>query len=233
MFRFLRILIGLFLIPLCVSLTWSTLEVIRRLLMTSDGFSPDLLWFLVGMGVWMILWCFFRRPFRLYVFGHEMTHALFGLLFLARVRNLRVTTRGGSVTLSKDNIIITLAPYFFPFYTVLVLLIHWIVGLFLSPVPCPAVWTFLVGLTWTFHLCFTIQSLAISQPDCKEYGYILSYTLIFLVNVASIGFFLVCVTDIPLGFYCRKLYYLTQYVYYMIYRYGVWAVDKFQAFRAS
>ena len=101
----------------------------------------------------------------MYVLGHELTHALSGMLFGAKASRLKVTDKGGSVNLTKTNFIITLAPYFFPFYTFVVGIAALIVLIFVRPLPLIPLWVALVGFTWAFHLLFTLDSLSQRQPD--------------------------------------------------------------------
>jgi hypothetical protein len=193
MLRFLRFLAGLALLPLCAAVTLTLLDLLRGLSSGADTFvPPEALWLLAGYFLWLGVWLILPQPIRTYVMAHELTHALWGLLFGARVRNLRVSEKGGSVSLSKTNLLITLAPYFFPFYTVLVILLRWAVGLFIHPVPFPFLWQFLVGFTWGFHLCFTVQSLLTRQPDIHEYGRLFSYAVIYLFNLIGVCLWLVC-----------------------------------------
>ena len=142
---------------------------------------------------------------RVYVLGHELTHALWGLLFGARVSKLRVRASGGSVTLSKSNVWITLAPYFFPFYTMLVALAALAVRLFVSPLPLPCAWLFAVGFTWSFHCCFTLRSLLQAQPDVEEYGRLFSYVLIWIFNVVGVAVWIVCAAGVPWRVFGRSL----------------------------
>ena len=195
--RFFRLVAGLALIPLCVAMTLALLDLLRGL--AGGLFSPEVLWLGIGYTLWLVLWFVMPQPARAYVMAHELTHALWALLFGARIRKMKVTAKGGSVSLSKTNLLITLAPYFFPFYTVLVLLLRWLVGCFVQPVPMPYVWLFLVGLTWGFHLCFTVQSLLTRQPDILEYGRILSYAVIYIFNLLGILLWLICTTSISLS----------------------------------
>ncbi len=195
--RFFRLVAGLALIPLCVAMTLALLDLLRGL--AGGLFSPEVLWLGIGYTLWLVLWFVMPQPARAYVMAHELTHALWALLFGARIRKMKVTAKGGSVSLSKTNLLITLAPYFFPFYTVLVLLLRWLVGCFVQPVPLPYVWLFLVGLTWGFHLCFTVQSLLTRQPDILEYGRILSYAVIYIFNLLGILLWLICTTSISLS----------------------------------
>ncbi len=176
-------------------------------------FSPEALWLGAGYALWLIIWFMLPQPARAYVVAHEMTHALWALLFGARVRGMRVTAAGGSVRLSKTNLMITLAPYFFPFYTVLVLLLRWAVERMVQPIPLPFVWLFLVGLTWGFHLCFTVQSLLTRQPDILEYGRVLSYAVIYLFNLLGICLWLVCTTSVTLSALVAALLLRTTAIY--------------------
>ena len=123
------------------------------------------------------------------------SHALWAVFFGGRVRNLRVTEKGGSVRVTKSNLLITLAPYFFPFYTILVILIRFLLGLFMKEVPFPLIWLFLVGLTWGFHVTFTLQSLMTTQPDISEYGKLFSYVIIYLFNLLGVCLWVVCTTS--------------------------------------
>ena len=196
MFRVFRFMAGVALLPLCVAVTLVLFDLLRGLAPDSGALlSKEAIALFAGYAVWLGMWLILPQPLRAYVMAHELTHALWGLFFGARVRNLRVTSKGGSVCLSKTNLLITLAPYFFPFYTVIVILIHWIIGFFVQPVPFPLLWPFLVGFTWGFHFCFTIQSLLIKQPDIQEYGHLFSYTVIYLFNLGGICLWVVCTTS--------------------------------------
>lgn len=198
--RFLRFLAGLALLPLCAAVTRTLLALLRGLSAGSDALvSPETLWLAAGFALWLAVWLALPQPVRAYVMAHELTHALWGLLFGARVRGLRVSGQGGSVRLSKTNLLITLAPYFFPFYTVLVILLRWGIGLFVHPVPAPLLWLGLVGFTWGLHLCFTVQSLLTRQPDIQTYGHLFSYAVIYLFNLAGICLWVVCTTSATLA----------------------------------
>ena len=93
---------------------------------------------------------------------------------------------GGSVRLTKSNMLITLAPYFFPFYTFLVIIGALVTYAFFRPLPYLPLWLFLIGFTWSFHVLFTLETLGQRQPDVKLYGRIFSWTFIFIVNVAIV-----------------------------------------------
>lgn len=195
MARLFRFLMGLVLLPLCVAVTWATLRMLREIRGAGSIFSQESACLIGGYGAWLLIWFFLSQPVRAYILAHELTHALWALAFGGGVKNLKVTAKGGSVRVTKSNVWITLAPYFFPFYTLLVILIHGCIGWFVSPVPYPLAWLFLVGFTWAFHFTFTIQSLTIQQPDIEEYGRLFSYTFIYLFNLFGIGLWIVCTTE--------------------------------------
>jgi len=206
MLRLLRFLTGAFLIPLCVAVTLALLDVVRHIPSSGNSLlSPESTWLLTGYFLWLGMWFFLPQPVRAYVAAHELTHALWGLLCGARVSNVRVSSKGGSVRLSKSNMIITLAPYFFPLYTLLVILLRLLIGCFVSPVPYPLAWLFFVGLTWGFHVTFTVQSLIITQPDIQEYGRLFSYTIIYLFNLTGVGLWIVCTTSVGIDCFVSAL----------------------------
>jgi hypothetical protein len=213
MFRLLRFLTGAALLPLCVSVTLALLETLRSIPATGSLLSPESVWLLTGYLLWLGMWLFLPQPVRAYVVAHELTHALWGALFGARVRNVKVSSKGGSVSLSKSNLLITLAPYFFPLYTVIVILLYLLTRCFVSPVPLPLAWLFLVGLTWGFHVTFTVQSLMIAQPDVQTYGRLFSYVVIYLFNLAGVGLWVVCTTSATFSTFAAALIAHTAAVY--------------------
>ena len=203
--RLLRLAAGLLLLPVCVAVTMTLLGTLRGIADNSVLLSPQTLWLCGGFFLWLAVWFLLPQPIQAYVMGHELTHALWGLLFGARVQDLSVSARGGSVRVSRSNLLITLAPYFFPFYTVAVLLLMAALGLLVNPLPYPMLWLFLVGLTWGFHVCFTVQSLMIRQPDIQEHGRVFSWVLIYIFNLAGVGLWVVCATEAEAGAFARAL----------------------------
>ena len=197
MAQFLRVLVGLAMLPAC----WAFARALVQGVMAAAGgseFSVESISLLGGMAAFALCWATISHPVRMYVLGHELTHALWGLLFGARPSDVRVSESGGSVKLTKSNMLITLAPYFFPFYTFVVIIAALVTFAFLRPLPFLPLWMFLIGFTWAFHLLFTLETLTQRQPDVKLYGRIFSWAFIFLVNVALVLVWLASTT--PLTF---------------------------------
>ena len=198
MANFLRLLLGFALLPMCWGFLRSLLDAVLRVSGTDNAFSAESISLLGGIAAFGFCWSTIFHPIRTYVFGHELTHALWGLLFGARPSDVRVSESGGSVKLTKSNFLITLAPYFFPFYTFLVIVVALVTYAFLRPLPFLPLWMFLIGFTWSFHVLFTLQTLTQRQPDVKLYGRIFSWTFILIANIALVLLFLASVTR--LGF---------------------------------
>ena len=178
----------------------AVVDALRAMPVPEDSIFPaSALAFIAGMAAFVVLWVAFPRPIRMYILGHELTHAVWGLMFGARVSDLKVGDAGGSVKLTKSNMLITLAPYFFPFYTMAVVLVAAATRLWLGRLPCPWAWMFLVGLTWCVHCCFTVQSLIQRQPDILEYGRIFSWTVIAIINVAGVIAWITVTAPLPAG----------------------------------
>lgn len=193
---FLRLVIGFLLIPAC----WGMGRVLCRAIVigvkSQAAYSVETFSLLGGMVAFAFCWMAISKPMKTYVLGHELTHALWGLLFGAHPHDIKVTAFGGSVKLSKTNFLITLAPYFFPFYTFVVIVAALITYAFTRPLPFMPLWMFLVGFTWAFHALFTLQTLTERQPDIKVYGRVFSWVFIFLANIALILVFIASTSEL-------------------------------------
>lgn len=198
MANFLRLLTGLALVPACWGVSRAFLDAVEIAAGATWWMEAETLSLLGGILAFGVAWFALPHPVKTYVLGHELTHALWGLFFGARPSDVRVSARGGSVKLTKSNVVITLAPYFFPFYTFVVAVAALVTLLFVRPLPWLPLWFFLVGFTWSFHVLFTLETLGQRQPDVKLYGRVFSWTFIYIANVAFVLVWLAAVT--PLTF---------------------------------
>ena len=199
MANFLRLLIGIALLPMCWGFTRTLLDAIV-ISAGADGLaSAETLSLLGGIAAFAFSWMAISHPVKAYVLGHELTHALWGLMFGARPSDVRIGETGGSVRLTKTNMLITLAPYFFPFYTFVVIVVALITYAFLRPLPYLPLWMFLIGFTWAFHVLFTLETLGQRQPDVKLYGRVFSWVFIYLVNVTIVLVWLATMTHLSLS----------------------------------
>jgi len=147
--------------------------------------------FLAGFfGYALLHFYFFRsRSAKVYVLGHEMTHALAAWMSGASVLGFSVGSKGGHVNVSRSNAWIALAPYMVPFYAMGVLLAYRLL-LWWAPHPVfPAQrvrqgFLFAMGLALSFHIVETAEALwARHQPDLDHAGgVIFSLAVIVLAN---------------------------------------------------
>lgn len=227
--RPLKFILGLLLLPLCWAATRTLIHVVARLAPEGLGEVPvETWWLLGGFALWLLLYAALPRPFRTYVLAHELTHAFWAYLMGARVSGLRVAKDGGSVRVSKTNVLITLAPYFFPFYTVCVLMLYGLLSWRYDLTVYTPWWLGAVGFTWSFHLTFTLSVLMQRQPDIEEHGRLFSYAFIYLLNIVGVALWIVAVTPSDAATLGRDLLAESREAYSIVYGWGRQAWQKFQ-----
>lgn len=199
MAKIFRFILGVLLLPVCVAITLSIGDIIKELSPSANLFDmPIVLALFAGFLLWIILYYILPSPVRSYIIAHELTHALWATVMGADVFDMKIESDHGCVTVSENNFLITLAPYFFPLYTVIVIICYYICSVFFDVEQYTMIWLGLVGLTWGFHFTFTIATLLQKQTDIQLYGYIFSYTFIYILNVFGIGLWIVLVSSITL-----------------------------------
>lgn len=186
-----KLIFGIFLLPFC----WVAVETFLVLLHVDTlagnyWRSPEFLAFGIGSLLWLALFFCCRSRFMmwLYVAGHELTHALFVLICRGKVSRIHISPEGGHILTNRNNFLISLSPYFFPFYSVLTILAWalagWVVG---RSEPVDPVWLYgMIGFTWMFHLSFTVWMSIREQPDLEQNGRLFSFSIIFLINMLLI-----------------------------------------------
>ena len=141
-----------------------------------------------SVGTFLMLGWFFSGIFKsfflyLYVLGHELTHAFFIYLCGGKISGFKVTADGGYVVTNKSNILIALSPYFVPFWSIIFLSVSALVRLIWDIPYHDEAEYLIIGVTWTFHLAWTLWMIPRDQPDLKENGSFFSLTIIYLANV--------------------------------------------------
>lgn len=182
--KFSKIALGLALVPFCLGFLWQLFSTIFSL-----SYRPNTPYYFVGGGIaYLTMHVLFKKPILTYVFGHELTHAFFALLFGGSVKSFHASERGGRVVVTKSNFIITLAPYFFPIYTFCALIFYGIARATDAGSAAINTLIFFSGTGFTFHLMLTLIFLQTDQNDIQEQGAVFSYPLIFLFNVIFTAF---------------------------------------------
>jgi hypothetical protein len=202
----LKFCLALLLVPSCVAVTLVLAEVLYAMWLDEAGaWTMNLRGLAIGIVLWLVLYVSMTRPIWTYILAHELTHLLWAWMLGIRASNLRITKKGGSVTVERNHFLVTLAPYFFPFYTLLVILVRLVINLFFDTSLYEPFWLGCVGLTWAFHLTFTLSALRENQPDIRLEGRLFSYTIIYLFNVLGVVCWIVLVTRLPLDWLMRAL----------------------------
>ncbi len=179
---------GLLLLPVCMGAGWTVVLIIQ-----ASGHA-DTVWVAMISGAlcWIIIYWLLPKPMWIYVFGHELTHAIWAWAMGGKVKKFKTSSKGGHVIVTKSNFLIALAPYFFPIYAILVVLVfcagHWL----WNWRPYTVWFHLLLGAAYAFHVTLTSHILKHEQSDISEQGYIFSSVIIFLGNV------LVLLLGIPL-----------------------------------
>lgn len=196
-----QIIGGALLLPLGCITAFTLVEMFFRSLTRADFWrSEQFIFFTTGGLAWAVAYLAGWRPVHAYVLGHELSHLIVARAFGGKIFDWSASPTGGYVETNKSNTWITLAPYLIPFYSLAVMLLFGLLGIFWSlhdPVPLPIgshgvtlapVWFFYaaLGLTWWFHATYTIKTVLTHQSDLERNGEFFSMSLIFLINILLI-----------------------------------------------
>ncbi len=171
---FLKIIIGILLIWLgsavaCV--LWQTLPLLPWASVESGVFFG-------GFAVYLLIHFLLYKPIFSHVLAHELTHALAAVMMGGKVSSLEASDKGGTTVVNKSHVLISLAPYVFPFYTAVTVLFY------LVAAPQHRIYFLgLIGFTYAFHIALTLYSLSHHQPDLQEGGVIFSVIFILTGNI--------------------------------------------------
>lgn len=128
---------------------------------------------LAGALCYLLLHFLLRKPERLYLWGHEFSHLLVAKIFFRKIHQFHISSRdGGKVVLDRTNVLIDLAPYIFPLYSVgagLAALVFrrtspWVPDIYLA----------VASFLFTMHLLFSAEGFVAGQPDLRRSGRIFS-----------------------------------------------------------
>jgi hypothetical protein len=182
--RWVKFVFAIFLVPICAILTQTFFTAFARATVTQHLWTAEPFWFFsLGAILWLIAFIGLPRPIVLYVFGHELTHAVWVWLMGGRVSRFRVGRDGGHILTNRTNFWIALAPYFFPFYSILTIAIYGLLSLFYNPQPYGRLLYAVIGTTWAFHLTFTCWMIPKNQTDLRDHGTFFSLVVIYLMNL--------------------------------------------------
>jgi len=190
--RWVKFVFAIFLLPACAILSQTFFTVFARATVRQRLWAGEEFWFFsLGALLWLIAFVGLPRPIVIYVFGHELTHALWVLLMGGRVSRFRVGRDGGHVVTDRNNFWIALAPYFFPLYGILAIATYGVFSLFLDMQPYGRLLYAVIGATWAFHFTFTCWMIPKNQTDLSDQGTFFSLVVIYLMNLILLSVMLV------------------------------------------
>lgn len=198
--RYIKTIIGILLLPLCYSAGSALAIQIQALAIFNER---NIFYFAAGAVVFPIMFFFLFKPVRIYVWGHELTHAFFVILSRGKIKQIKLGANSGYVKTDKRNFLISLAPYYFPFYSAIVFVCFHVLTLFVPrATDFFGIYVFLLGFTFAFHIVFTFYVVGKEQEDIKYNGFVFSLVTIFLINELLFGLFL----TVPLKGACARSY---------------------------
>lgn len=190
--RWVKSVVALFLLPFAWVLSETFFSAFTNVTVHEDFWATMEFWFFsLGVLIWLVPFFMLPRTVTYYVFGHELTHAVWVWLMGGRVSEFRVSAGGGHILATKINTWIALAPYFFPIYSLIVIIIYGVAGIFWDMTPLQPVLFMLIGATWAFHISFTVWMIPRGQSDLAYGGMFFSLVIIYLLNLVLLSIFLI------------------------------------------
>lgn len=186
--KWIKFLIGCLLSPVLVAQLWTLAELAATWWPAGEWHAGWFLSFIGGVLAWLLIYFLLPRPLWIYVFGHELTHALAVYMAGGKVFDFRVSSGGGHVKADRMNWWIALAPYFVPLYSVLWLMIWWSINFYYPLQSYQIILYSGLGLTWAFHITFTISMIQLGQTDISSQGFTFSAVIILGVNLLVVLF---------------------------------------------
>lgn len=143
-----------------------------------------------GSSLYLAAHFFIRKPERMYLWSHEFSHLIAAKIFLRKVHSFHITSRdGGKVVIDRTNVIIDLAPYIFPLYSIAAGFTavifrpaspSWVGDIYLS----------VASFLFSMHIVFSFEGFFRGQPDVKRSGRLFSGAVVFLCLLLWIPFLL-------------------------------------------
>ena len=144
--------------------------------------------FFIGMGIYIFSWLLIFRNISgkwFFVIEHELTHTIFALLTFHTIHDFRATKIGvgyvGYSGAGNGNWLISIAPYFFPTFSIIV-----IAFLYLAQAQYYPFLMMLLGYTFLYHIHSTIYETHHRQPDLQKVGLWFAYAFLPAANLLAI-----------------------------------------------
>lgn len=143
--------------------------------------SADEGWIVLGgTAAYFAVHFLIRKPERMYLWAHEFAHLVVAKLFFRRIHQFHISSRdGGKVVMDGTNVLIDLAPYLLPLYSVAAFAAA---AVFRKASPwVPDVYLAVASFLFAMHVLFSAEGFLSGQPDVKRSGRVFSAGLVLLV----------------------------------------------------
>ncbi len=149
------------------------------------GLFPGLLsieegWIVLGGATsYLLVHFFLKKPERMYLWAHEFAHMAVAKIFFRKVHAFHITSRdGGKVVIDRTNVMIDLAPYLLPLYSLVAVFVAWF---FRTASPwVPDAYLAVASFLFTMHVLFSVEGFFRGQPDVKRSGRFFSGAVVLL-----------------------------------------------------
>ncbi len=183
-------MIGVFLLVPVALLAQTFFSSFARVAVNNAFWATEEFWFFsLGAVLWVLaffggIWASGEpRLLRVYVFGHELTHAIWVWVMGGQVSEFKVTREGGFIMTDTHNVWVALSPYFYPVYSVGVIVVYGLLSAFYDVSPYTSHLFACIGFTWAFHLCFALWMIPKGQSDLTQFGTFYSLVIIAGMNL--------------------------------------------------
>lgn len=135
-------------------------------------------WIVLGGALaYLMMHFFLRKPERFYLWGHEFSHVVLAKICFRRVHQFHISSRnGGKVVLDRTNVMIDLAPYIFPLYSVGAGVVG---SVFRHASPwVPDIYLAAASFLFTMHIFFSAEGFLAGQPDLRRSGRLFSAAVV-------------------------------------------------------
>ena len=185
----LKFIVVIFILPWVYSSTCSFINELKVIDKAPVGL------FIKGIISFLAIYLFVFEPGRIYQKGQKITEATFR--FLAPL--------------------VKIAPFVLPIYTIFLFAVYMLISLFIKPERLLAIFMFIIGLSFAFHLVFSAKALRSRKDDFLMVNYLFSFGLIYIFNIAllALGFSVLFEAFSWLSF-CKFSFQITRNIYYAV-----------------
>ena len=179
----------------------------------------------IGMGSYLFLWIFIFNNIRgnwFLTIEHELTHTIFALLTFHKIIDFKASNSGGGYMqfsgVGRGNWLITIAPYFFPTFSMIVILF-----IYISQPQYHYILVGILGYSTIYHIHSTWSETSLNQPDIQEVG--IPFAILFLPSanllaiiaiLSAIPYDGIIFSDILNRIYQYSLIHINSYSYFLL-----------------